>query len=93
MLVYAAYPYGAQSLVVATCLLLETSQLETSQQFTASTIQKRLIALQTVPAKLTRYGLSQVVNHLLALGADMATGREQSALAVLVLSSSSVDCT
>jgi len=28
--------------------------------------------MQAVPAKLTRYGLSQVVNHLLGLGAGFS---------------------
>lgn len=48
--------------------------------------------MQTVPAKLMRYGLSQVVNHLLALGADLATGRERLALGPKVVCASSVDC-
>lgn len=31
--------------------------------------------LQAVPANLTRYGLSQIINHLLALGEPLAAGR------------------
>lgn len=40
-----------------------------------------LLCLQAVPANLTRYGLSQIINHLLALGERGCSGRPVAAAA------------